>query len=105
MPTEDITIAATRSIRPKAISAPNPSPLPVLAFPTNEVLLRKALPPVIIAAIPVGTDNRIMNRTNKPNKMKPQAPMPSHREVEARLSAFRLFWFLFLLSKIFKPSL
>ena len=102
---EAINIAATRSIRPKVISAPNPSPLPVLAFPTNEVLLRRALLPVIIAAIPVGTDNRIMNGTNKPNKMKPQAPIPSNMEVEASLSAFSPFWILFLLSKNFKPSL
>ena len=42
------------SMMPNKISAPKPSALPVFAFLTKEVLLRTALPPIVIAAIAAG---------------------------------------------------
>lgn len=56
MPNMHATIS---SKRPKKISAPKPSALPVLAFLIKEVLFRTAAPPVIIAAIAVGKTARI----------------------------------------------
>ena len=87
-PADDITIAAIIKKSAKVISAPSPRALPVLALPICEVLFLTALPPVIMAAIPAGTDNRKTNGTTKPNKRKPHEKIPNRRDVEASLSAF-----------------
>ena len=78
----DTSITAAISITPNAINAPKPRALPVVAFPIKLVLLRTALPPVIIAAMDTGKAVRITYGTNKPNTNKTHAATPSNREVD-----------------------